>query len=71
MDILSFGHGLPTGTIQAQIVFQRGQECLTNGGEDVRGYCFAAEITIGDCQTVERGVGARSDSSLQFIVTIL
>src|SRR5215831_2493176 len=37
---------LPTGTIQAQIVFQRGQEWLINGGEDVRGCCFAAEITI-------------------------
>jgi hypothetical protein len=46
MDILSFGHGLPTGTIQAQIVFQHRQECLRSVGEDVRGYRFTAEMTV-------------------------
>jgi len=42
-----FGHGLPAGTIQAQIVFRQGPEYATNVGEDVRGYCFA-EITIAN-----------------------
>ena len=34
-----------TGTIQAQIVYRRRQKYAVNVGEQVRGYCFAAEIT--------------------------
>src|SRR5215469_16984789 len=45
---LRSGNGLPAGTIQAQIVFQRSQEYLINGWEDGRGYCFAAEITVAN-----------------------
>jgi hypothetical protein len=60
MDILSVpGNGLPAGTIQAQIVFQRGQECLINGGKDGRGYCFAAEIPVVDVAGMIVGVRAK------------
>jgi hypothetical protein len=34
-----------TGTIQAQIVYLRRQKYAVNVGKQLRGYCFAAEIT--------------------------